>query len=185
LAPGDCLIPVANGFAVLQKLAEPSNRPPLWKTVATFRKLFVDDRAAISVLSALSLVVVIGISALSVEFGHALLQRSDNQRVADLAAYSGALVYNFSGSNAAKNAALNIAALNGFTSGNATVTGDIVASPRGNGNLAVQVTVTTRLPLYLARVLTSDTNLSVAATSYAEIEPGVGNGGRSTALLVQ
>jgi uncharacterized membrane protein len=150
-----------------------------------FRKLLGDDRAAISVPSALSLVVVIGISALSVEFGHALLQRSDNQRVADLAAYGGALVYNSSGSNAAKSAASNIAALNGLTSGNATVTGEIVASPRGNGNLAMQVTVTTRLPLYLARVLTSDTNVPVTVTAYAEIEPSVGSGGRSTALLVQ
>jgi uncharacterized membrane protein len=149
------------------------------------RKLLGDDRAAISVLSALSLVVLIGISALSVEFGHAFLQRLDNQRVADLAAYGGALVYSSSGSNAAKSAANNIAALNGLGSGNATVTGDIVASPRGNGKLAMQVTVTTRLPMYLARVLTGNTTLSVAATAYAEIEPGIGSEGRATALLVQ
>src|SRR6516165_5230245 len=122
-----------------------------------FHKLIGDDLAAISVPSALCLVVVIGISALSVEFGHALLQRSDNQRVADLAAYGGALVYYSSGSNAAQSAAMNIAALNGLTSGNATITCDIVESPRGNGNLAMRVTVTTNLPMYLARVLTSTT----------------------------
>jgi uncharacterized membrane protein len=150
-----------------------------------FRRLIRDDRAAISVASAFSLVVVIGIAALSVEFGHALLQRSDNQRVADLAAYGGALVYNSSGSNAAKSAASNIAALNGLTSDNATVTADIVESPRGNGNPAMRVTVTTNLPMYLAPVLTRSTILSVTATAYAEVEPNIGSQGPSTALLVQ
>jgi hypothetical protein len=128
---------------------------------------------------------VIGISALSFEFSHALLQQSDNQRVADLAAYGGALVYNASGSNAAKSAASNIAALNSPAGNSAIVTANIVASPRDNGNLAMQVTVTTRLPMYLARVLTGNASLLVAATAYAEIEPGVGSAGRSTALLVQ
>ena len=150
-----------------------------------FHKLIDDDRAAISVASALCLVVVIGISALSVEFGHALLQQSDNQRIADLAAYGGALVYHSSGSNAARSAASNIAALNGLTSSSTSVTADIVESPRGNGNVAMQVTVTTRLPMYLARVLTGNTDLPVAATAYAEIEPGIGGAGSRTALLVQ
>ena len=164
-------------------LAEPGNRPLASKTVGALLKLLEDDRAAISVLSAIVLVVVIGSSALSVEFGHALLQRLDNQRVADLAAYAGALVCNSSGADAAKSAASNIAALNGLTSNNATVTTDIVASPRGNGNLAVQVTVTTSLTMYLARLMTSSASLSVVASSSAEIEPGI-VGGR-TALLVQ
>jgi uncharacterized membrane protein len=157
----------------------------LLKPAGVSRKLLGDDRGAISVASAISLAAVIGIAALSVEFGHALLQRSDNQRVADLAAYGGALVYNNSGSNAAKGAASNIAALNGLTSGNATVVADIVASPRGNGKLAMRVTVTTSLPMYLARVLTSSTILPVAATAYAEIEPNIVSQSSSTALLVQ
>jgi uncharacterized membrane protein len=157
----------------------------LLKPAGTFRKLLGDDRGAISVASALSLVAVIGIAALSVEFGHALLQRSDNQRVADLAAYGGALVYNNSGSNAATGAASNIAALNGLTSGNAAVAADIVESPRGNGKLAMRVMVTTNLPMYLARVLTNSTILPVAATAYAEIEPNIASQSSSTALLVQ
>jgi uncharacterized membrane protein len=157
----------------------------LLKPAGVSKKLLGDDRGAISVVSALSLVAVIGIAALSVEFGHALLRRSDNQRVADLAAYGGALVYNSSGSNAAKGVAGSIAALNGLTSGNATVAADIVESPRGNGKLAMRVTVTTNLPMYLARVLTSSTTLPVAATAYAEIEPNIVSQSSSTALLVQ
>jgi uncharacterized membrane protein len=157
----------------------------LLKPAGVFRKLLGDDRGAISVASALSLVAVIGIAALSVEFGHALLQRSDNQRVADLAAYGGALVYNNSGSNAATGAASNIAVLNGLTTGNAAVAADIVESPRGNGKLAMRVMVTTNLPMYLARVLTNSTILPVAATAYAEIEPNIASQSSSTALLVQ
>ena len=149
-----------------------------------FWKLIGDNGGAISIPSAFSLAAVIGISALSVEFGHALLQRSDNQRIADLAAYAGALVYNTSGSGLAISAASNIATLNGLTGGNATVTTEVVGSPRGNGNLAVQVTVTTNLPMYLARVLTGNPTLPVAATAYAEIEPVIGTAG-PTALLVQ
>ena len=116
---------------------------------------------------------MIGIASLAVEYGHGLLQRSDNQRAADLAAYGGALVYNSTGGNAAtaRSAATGIAALNGFTSGNATVTPAIVSSPRGNGNQAMQVTINTNLPMYLAEVLTASTTLPVRATGYAEIEP--------------
>jgi uncharacterized membrane protein len=148
-----------------------------------FRKLLGDDRAAISILASLCLVPVIGISALAVEFGDALLQRSDNQRVADLAAYGGALVFSSSGStNDAESAAINIAALNGFPGrGNVTVVPQIVPSPRGDGNQAMQVTVTTSLPMYLARVVTGDATLSVAATAYAEIRPGT----PTTVALVQ
>jgi hypothetical protein len=42
--------------------------------------------------------------------------------------------------------------------------------PTGDGNQAMQVTVTTSVPLNLARVLTSSASLSVGATSYAEIK---------------
>ena len=149
--------------------------------------LLREERAAISVLSAVSLAVVIGIASLAVEYGHGLLQRSDNQRVADLAAYGGALVYNSTYNSTAGNtgaamsaatrAATNIAALNGFTSSNASVTPAIV--PRGDGNLAIQVTVTTNLPMYLAEVLIASPTLPVTATAYAEMT------GASTVALVQ
>ena len=47
----------------------------------------------------------------------------------------------------------------------------LVASPSGDGNSAVQVTVTTATPLYLAKVFQSSSTLSVSATSYAEVKP--------------
>jgi uncharacterized membrane protein len=155
-----------------------------------FKKLIWEERATISVLGALVLAAVVGISALAVEFGQALLQQSDDQRVADLAAYGGALVYNSiynatrsvdSDATFAKTAATNIAALNGLTSGNSKVAPAVVPSPRGDGNQALQVTITTNLPMYLAQVAIASTMLPVAATAVAEIKPGPPR----TALLVQ
>ncbi len=133
------------------------------------RRLFGDTCGAISILSAIAFVAVIGVAALAVEFGYGLLQRTENQRIADLAAYGGALVYNSTGSTTSANGAVsNIVALNGLTSSNATSA--IVSSPTGDGNQAMRVTVTTSVPLNLARVLTSSASLSVGATSYAEIK---------------
>jgi uncharacterized membrane protein len=167
----------------------------LREAVGISRKLLCEERAAIGVLSAVSLAAVIGISALVVEYGHGLLQRSDNQRVADLAAYGGALVYNTiynatgsvaSATTSGESAATNIAALNGLIGDGVNVTPRIVTSPRLDGNNAMQVTVTTNLPMYLAAVLVASTTLPVTATSYAEIVPAApGSGGTSTVALVQ
>ena len=132
-----------------------------------FRRYWHDEQGAISVLAAFVLVAVVGVSALALEYGHGLLQKVENQRAADLAAYGGALVYNSTGStDSATSAATNIAALNGLSSG---VTPSYVSSPSGDGNHAIEVTATTNLPLMLARVLTSNTTLPVTATAYAEI----------------
>jgi len=81
------------------------------------RDMFDDARGSISVLSALTIVAVIGFSALALEFGNGLLQRVENQRIADIAAYGGALVYNSTGSTSSTSSAVgNIAALNGLSS---------------------------------------------------------------------
>jgi uncharacterized membrane protein len=175
----------------------------LREAVGISRKLLCDERAAISVLSAVSLAAVIGISALVTEYGHGLLQRSDNQRVADLAAYGGALAYNTvysatgsiaSATTSGESAATKIAALNGLTGDGITVTPAFVTSPRLDGNNAVQVTVTTNLPMYLAAVLVASTTLPVTsttlpvkATSYAEIVPAAPGsvGTPPTVALVQ
>jgi hypothetical protein len=131
-------------------------------------KLLSDIRGAISVLGAFVLIGVIGVSALSLEYGHGLLQRTEDQRVADLAAYGGALVYgSTSSTSSATGAASNIAALNGISSG---VTPSVVSSPTGDGNNALKVVVTTNVPLLLARVLTTNTTMPVSATSYAEVK---------------
>jgi hypothetical protein len=132
------------------------------------RKLFGDDRGAISILSAVVIVGVIGFSALALEYGNGLLQQVEDQRIADLAAYSGALVYNSTGSNSSTSSAVNnMASLNGVTS--TTANAKIGSSPTGDGNQAVQVTVQSSAPLLLGRVLTTNTSIPVSATAYVEI----------------
>jgi hypothetical protein len=146
-----------------------ANPEAMWE-MSGLRKILADIRGTIGVLGAFVLVGVIGISALALEYGHGLLQKVEDQRVADLAAYGGALVYgSTSSTSSATSAASNIAALNGVSSG---VTPSVVSSPTGDGNNAVEVAVTTNVPLLLARVLTTNTTLPVSATSYAEIKSG-------------
>ena len=68
-------------------------------------------------------------------------------------------------------AATNIAALNGFSGTGVTVTPAIVSSPRNDGNNALQVRVTTDLPMFLAELLGFGASLPVKATAFAEIIP--------------
>ncbi|MGH7037748.1 MAG: hypothetical protein ACREE1_06395, partial [Stellaceae bacterium] len=137
-----------------------------------FRHLLRDRRGAIAILSAFVLVGVIGVSALAVEFGRGLLRHAENQRIADIAATSGALVYNSTSSSSSAGSAVgNIVALNGLPGTAATA--QVVSSPSGDGNEAVAVTVTTSDPLMLARVVSPNmASLSVGATAYAEIKVG-------------
>lgn len=127
-----------------------------------------DRRAAVSIVAALSLPTLIAFSSLVAEYGHGLLVKTENQRVADMAAYAGALAYNSNGTTTAMTSAANaVAALNGIPTGN--VSASLVNSPTGDGNQAVQVTVSSSLPLYLASVVGGSTTLPVSAASYAEL----------------
>lgn len=148
--------------------------------LADFRKLGRDEHGAFSIIGALVLVALIAVSALALEYGHALLQKSENQRIADLAAYGGALVYNSTSSTtSATNAIDNIMTLNGLPSSDAAI-----SYPTSNGNQQVRITVTTQVPLLLARVLTGNTTLPVSSSTTAQISsntPGciiaLGSGG--------
>ena len=119
-------------------------------------------------MSTLLFIALIGISSLAVEYGQGLLQKAENQRVADLAAYSGAMIYQTTSSTTSATAAVNnVTALNGIPTGGAT--SSLVSSPTGDGNNAIKVSVTTTIPLFLAQAITSSSSLSVNAVSYAEI----------------
>lgn len=132
---------------------------------ARFRR---DRRGSVTIMSAVLLPVLIGIAALVAEFGSGLLTRVENQRVADLAAYAGALAYSSSGSTATMNSAIGkVAVLNGLPS--SAVTGSLVTSPTGNGNQAVSVSISTSSLLMLAPVLGGASSLSVKADAQAEI----------------
>src|SRR5277367_6294440 len=99
-----------------------------------------ERRGSITVMAAIMFPVLIGVSGLGAEYGYGLLTRVENQRTADLAAYSGALAYNTSSSTTTMNSAVsNIAVLNGYASSAAVAS--LVTSPTGDGHQAVQVTV--------------------------------------------
>jgi hypothetical protein len=127
-------------------------------------------RASIALVGAAVIAMLASLAAVAVDLGTAYLAKVSDQRAADSAAYAGALAYNTNSSIATMNSAVsNLAALNGLPAGAATAS--LVASPSGDGNNAVQVTVTTAAPLYLAEIFQKNTTLSVSATSYAEVKP--------------
>jgi hypothetical protein len=129
-----------------------------------------DRRASIALVGGTVIAMLASMAAVAVDLGTGYLARVADQRAADSAAYAGALAYNTTSSAATMNSAVsNLAALNGLPAGAATAS--LVASPSGDGNNAVQVTVATTSPLYLAEIFQSSRTLSVSATSYAEVKP--------------
>ncbi|HWY17021.1 MAG TPA: hypothetical protein VNX86_17960 [Rhizomicrobium sp.] len=133
---------------------------------------FRDRRGNLTVMSALMLTALAGTAGLVGEYGNGLFHRLQDQRVADVAAVAGARVYDETSSASAMNTAIaNVAALNGALG---TVSATMVSSPSGDGNQAVQVTVTSHAPLVLARLLlpAATNTITIKASSYAEMKPG-------------
>jgi hypothetical protein len=123
----------------------------------------------VSIIGALILPVLVGMAGLVAEYGNGVLARTQDQRVADLAAYAGALAYSSSNSTTTMTSVINnVASLNGIPS--ADVTGSVVTSPTGDGNQSVEVVVNTTVPLVISRVLNTGTTLAVQGTAYAEMK---------------
>jgi Flp pilus assembly protein TadG len=133
------------------------------------RKFDRDRCGNVSIIAALALPLLLGFIALAAEFGHGLLVKTENQRIADLAAYAGALAYSSSSSTTTMTAvAQNVAALNGVAAAQTTVS--LVTSPRTSTDSAVSVKIAKSNMLLLAPVLHYGTSLPVNATAYAEVE---------------
>ena len=132
-------------------------------------------RGNFAVLSAVMMTALVGVAGLVTDYGNGLFNHMENQRTADIAAISGATNYASSKSSTSMTTAVdNIASLNGFS--NSNVSAQIVTSPSGDGNNAVEVTVRSNVPLILSRYLTGSSNLPVSASSFAEIKPVGGSG---------
>jgi hypothetical protein len=126
------------------------------------------SRSSIALVGAAVIAALVGLAAVSVDLGNFYVARVSDQRAADSAAYAGALAYNASGSTATMQAAAgNLAVLNGYSA--AATTATLVPSPSGDGNNAVDVTISAKVPMYLAEVFQSETSHTVTATSYAEV----------------
>jgi len=133
-----------------------------------FRRFLRNRDGNILIISALVMPVLIGMAALVTEYGAALVQQADNQRVADLSAYAGALAYNANKSTDQMTAtAVGVAVLNGVAAANVQVS--LVASPRTAGVNAVSVSVNTYRTLFLARILNDRQQLQIYANSVAEV----------------
>jgi hypothetical protein len=135
-------------------------------------RLKLDHAGAVGVVAAFALPATLAMASLVAEYGHALVVKTQDQRVADAAAYAGALAYNTTSSQATMiSAAKGIASLNGVAASGVTAT--LVNSPTGDGNQAVQAQVTSSVPLFLAQIFGAKATMPVSATSYAELSAQV------------
>ncbi|TRW17313.1 pilus assembly protein TadG-related protein [Glacieibacterium frigidum] len=127
---------------------------------------------AVSGIAAILLPVTLGTAGLVIEHGRGLVEKVENQRIADLSAYAGAVAYNTTVSqNAMTNAAKAVAALNGIPAASVNVA--LVTSPAAPANSAVRVTVTTNVTMMLSRVVGAPATLAVPAEAFAELRPSV------------
>jgi Flp pilus assembly protein TadG len=135
------------------------------------RRLFASRLGSVAGTAAILLPLLFAGTALAVEYGNGLLTKSDNQRVADAAAYAAAVYYSQTNSTTGIQAAINrVAQSSGLSA--ASLTYSVGTSPRGNGNTAITVTATTSVPLYFTQIISSTKTLSVVASSNAEIVSG-------------
>ncbi len=137
-----------------------------------FGKLLGNRRGAVGFIGALAIPVLLGVGGFVAEYGNALVVHTDNQRVADAAAYAGAVAYTVANSQDDMTAAVNrVAKYNGIAS--TAVNSVLGNSPTNDGNQAVKVTITTNVPLVFARLINrSASSQSVPVQSYAELKAG-------------
>ncbi|MFT5742169.1 MAG: Flp pilus assembly protein TadG [Paracoccaceae bacterium] len=137
----------------------------MWK--AALRPSFVSDtHGAISIVGALVLPVLLGMSGLALEYGGAMLAKVETQRVADLTAMAGADAYaRYQRLSDATMAAESVAVLNGIPRDRITIT--LEPSPAAPGTMAVQSEITTQRTLSLARVLNARQYLDVTVVALA------------------
>ncbi|RUT30225.1 hypothetical protein EMQ25_12990 [Arsenicitalea aurantiaca] len=133
------------------------------------RRFIGAQSGSVAVIFALTLPVILGVSALVAEYGAGLIDHSENQRIADLAAYAGALAFSATSDEDAMDAAARaIVTANGRDGATAVV--ELVSSPRSADNQAVHVRVNSENRLILATILpgVADT-LAIRAEAFAEL----------------
>ena len=131
-------------------------------------------RAGVTILAATLFPALIGMAGLATAYGDVLLTKLKAQRIADAAAYAGAVAYNqLTTTVAITNAAQRVASSNGIPT--ADVSASLVTSPSGDGNSAVQASVTLGVDVSLTRLISNTSSLSVTANSYVEFK-GSANG---------
>ncbi len=135
------------------------------------RSFATDTHGAISIVGALVLPVLLGMSGLALEYGSALLTKVEMQRVVDLAAVAGAQAYARNHNLLeATNAGESVGILNGVPRAEITIT--LEPSPVAPGEKAVRASITTQQTLLLARVLNAQHYLDVTVAALAGTTEG-------------
>lgn len=142
--------------------------PRLRAARALVTRFAADRSGSVALVAAIVLPVLLGAAALVGEYGNALLHKAENQRVADLASYAGALAYIENASeDEMREAAYRIARLNGVDP--AGVLPALVDLPGASGTKAVRVDINTSHPLILAQVLGTGPEVGAAAGALTEL----------------
>jgi heme/copper-type cytochrome/quinol oxidase subunit 2 len=134
-----------------------------------------DTRGSVTILSAIALTILLAFASLGAEYGAGLLQKSENQRIADSAAFIGS-AYCANNSECSTTTTLavataiaqNIGSLNGVPA--ADVTAQVVTSPSGtSGAEALEINVSTTKYLMITEIEGAPNFLSLTAQSYGQI----------------
>lgn len=124
------------------------------------KRFAADTAGGAAVIVAVSLPAILGFAALGIEYGSAIVTKSQNQRTSDIAAFAAAFAYNKNGSvDAAKSVAESVAALNGVVS--------VVSVNFDNAANAsyVDVVISEEKPIYLSRMLRPNDSVTIHTTS--------------------
>lgn len=128
--------------------------------------LFGNRDGSIALIGAMALSAVLGMAGFAVEGTQGYMAKVRNQRVADLAALGAALAYKSNPSNTIMIAtAQTIARANGLPASSVNA----VTATTPSGGPAVKVTVTTAVPLDLAKAISSKISYNVANTAMASL----------------
>jgi hypothetical protein len=144
--------------------------------LCSFRAIAADKRGTVTIFGAALIAGLIGIVSLVAEYGLTLERQTEDQRIADMAAYAAATYYGAHSGDSnvlamATSVAQNIGKLNGVPV--AGVAAAVVTSPQDSTKNALRVIVTTTPTLFLGRVLGTHTTLTTTGTSYAQFGGGV------------
>ena len=126
------------------------------------------------VMAALALTAMMGMSGMAVEVGTGYTTKVRNQRVADMAALGAALAYKNGGQSAAvaTQVAKDIVVANGLSASQATVTVPVTI----DGADAVQVQITTAVPVKMASLISGNASYDVTNLAAASLTSAASSG---------
>lgn len=144
-------------------------------------KILSETRGSVAVIVAVTLPVLIGMAGLSLEYGSALVIRSDNQRIVDASVHAAAVAYaQFDGDDdekmqAARHAANSIAKLNGIDPD------DLDLKPLNETD--IEAVISGKRSLLLSRVIDNRAELDVVVRAVAKL--GVTTAGNACLLALK